>query len=175
MEIHNKKKLLLLKITHTSFVTLLLLKQQKMTTTDNTNYFVDCKTDSLNQQESFSKRKNKNENLYYPMKNITFTKPFRGRCVIFNYEDFTKHQNKKLTNRTGTQKDVVAITKTFSELGYDVFEHRDLALTKTKQCLNEESKVDHTEYDSFVLFFLTHGDDGDSKIMRFLCFIFSNF
>lgn len=136
-----------------------------MTTTNNTNTDNLLQTDGWKPLNLFTKRtkiekmSEEDEDLYYSMVDVTNTNSsFRGRCLILNYEKFFHSDS-----RAGSQVDVRALTKTFSELSYEVIVHQDLTVVGTKIVLDSESKVDHRRYDSFVLCFLSHGLKDDGK------------
>lgn len=117
-------------------------------------------------EEVLSKKNTGDAHLYYKM--VTSSpknKTIRGRCVIFNYSNFNDSKESQSKVREGSEVDVTNLCQTFSKLNYKIIVHQDLTHTKTKSELNLESKVDHGPYDSFVLFFLSHGKKGDGKLM----------
>lgn len=100
--------------------------------------------------------------LYYEMIPIAMPKTQRGRCLILNYDFFPQMINGG--RRRGSQRDVEALSRTFTSFGYHVLVHQNLTLLGTERILDYESEPRlHREYDSLVLCVLTHGKEGDGK------------
>lgn len=81
----------------------------------------------------------------------------RGKCVIFNYKKFESRV--RITERTGTDKDVERLSILFGELGFDIILHNDLTKQQTFKELENLGDQDYTQDDCFVCWILTHGDD----------------
>jgi len=82
----------------------------------------------------------------------------RGVALIINNESFGTEV--ELETRFGSEQDVVKLHKLFQELHFDVQTKRNLT---RKQLLNELDWVaceDHSEYDCFVLWIMSHGTTG---------------
>lgn len=93
------------------------------------------------------------DDLYYNMSHIKM-----GRCVILNFKDFNPGNG--LNSRQGTDLDATALEKTFGCLGFEVSTYHNLTVRQTILALNEESQRDYSNYNCFVLCFLSHGEDG---------------
>lgn len=91
------------------------------------------------------------EDLIYPMK-----KRPHGWCLIINNVDFEHH-----TRRGGSDIDAMQLKKLFTELQYNVEEHRNQTAVELKNTVLQFSKMDgHKEADSMVFCLLSHGLEG---------------
>ncbi|XP_078117195.1 caspase-3-like isoform X2 [Sander vitreus] len=84
--------------------------------------------------------------------------PCIGTCLIINNKNF--HRSTGMGARNGTDEDVDAAIKTFSELGYKVNVNTDRTVAEMKQLLYSASKEDHSKSASFACVLLSHGDEG---------------
>ena len=81
----------------------------------------------------------------------------RGLALIINNERFGPKTEVELETRHGSDQDVVQLQKLFEDLGFDVQTKRNLT---RKQLLDELDSVaceDHSKYDCFVLWIMSHG------------------
>jgi len=86
----------------------------------------------------------------------------RGICLILSNSNFkeARERGKNLRDRPGTKIDVERITKTFSDLKFKVKCHEELPAQAMFQALSYFAmNIDHSQYDCFVCFILTHGND----------------
>ncbi|XP_013419501.2 caspase-2-like [Lingula anatina] len=82
----------------------------------------------------------------------------RGRALIINNKTFSVDW---LPKRDGTEVDVDALRKLFSYLHYETDVVNDLTANEMKEEIEQESRRDyHKNYDSFILFLLSHGTKG---------------
>ncbi|NXN34594.1 CASP8 protein, partial [Nycticryphes semicollaris] len=89
----------------------------------------------------------------------------RGVCLILNNHSFEKARKavpepKILKDRNGTDVDAVALKKVFSELHFEVKEHKDLTAKEIRQTVNIYQSKDHKDRDCFVCCILSHGKKG---------------
>ncbi|XP_058800569.1 caspase-1-like isoform X2 [Phymastichus coffea] len=77
----------------------------------------------------------------------------RGKCVIFNHENFTTGY----ASRRGSTCDAQRIEETFQRLGFTVEICDDYELSAITNKINELSGEDHTDNDCLCIFLLTHG------------------
>ena len=99
----------------------------------------------------------------YPMT----SKP-RGITLIINNEVF--HPNSELTQkekekealdiRHGSDKDVQSLEKLFEALDFKVKTERNIGRNRILKVLDDISGDNHREYDCFVLWLMSHGQDG---------------
>ena len=101
--------------------------------------------------------------LVYPMR----SKP-RGITLIINNEVF-KHstestekeqKQEELDVRHGSDQDVAALEKLFGALDFKVKTARNKRREEILKLLDEFSQYDHKEYDCFVLWLMSHGQEG---------------
>lgn len=94
----------------------------------------------------------KKENIpSYPM-----TRSPRGICLIINNECF----GSLLGRRRGTDSDADAIQELFTSLDFKVENHKNLKSGEMEKILDELGKLDHSKYDCFFSFVLSHGESG---------------
>lgn len=89
----------------------------------------------------------------YPMNKST-----HGVCLIINNKDF---QGK--SSRTGSDVDESSVSNLFPKLGYKLHggeSHRNCSAKEMISLVNEVAKMDHSQYDSVVLFLASHGTTG---------------
>lgn len=101
--------------------------------------------------------------LVYPMR----SKP-RGIALIINNEVF-KHstestkreqEQEKLDVRHGSAEDVKALEKLFEALDFKVKAERNKGRDEIFKILEDAAFADHSDYDCFVLWLMSHGQDG---------------
>lgn len=92
----------------------------------------------------------------------------RGIALIINNEVF-KHstestkreqQQEKLDVRHGSDEDVKALEKLFGALDFKVKTERNKGRLDILNILGDVSDYDHSNYDCFVLWLMSHGQDG---------------
>ena len=86
-----------------------------------------------------------------------------GIALIINNESFGPHTEKvaKLAVREGSERDVKALETLFEELHFNVKTERNKERQEILEILDHFSHdVDHSAYDCFVLWLLSHGKDG---------------
>ncbi|XP_037788673.1 ankyrin-1-like isoform X2 [Penaeus monodon] len=87
------------------------------------------------------------------------SKPYRGRVLIINYRKFSE----ETPTRYGSERDVANLCKVFSNMGYQVEDHQDLNLEKTKNVLNNfRSNEDLAKVDSMFVCMMSQGIDRDT-------------
>ena len=99
----------------------------------------------------------------YPMT----SKP-RGITLIINNEVFKpstestqkEQEQEKLDVRHGSNEDVEALEKLFGALDFKVKTERDKGRDEIFKILEDVSLDDHKNYDCFVLWLMSHGQDG---------------
>ncbi|KAI5178977.1 Caspase-8 [Manis pentadactyla] len=96
----------------------------------------------------------------YPMK----SKP-RGYCLIFNNYDFSIARKdvpklQSIKDRNGTHLDAEALSKTFSDLHFEVVCYEDSTAKEIREILKSYQKMDHNNRDCFICCILSHGDKG---------------
>lgn len=80
----------------------------------------------------------------------------RGHALIFNHEIFKVGLN--LSTRTGTNKDAHSMALRLNELDFEATVYQDLEYDVLMQHVMKAAKLNHTDYDCFVIVVLTHGD-----------------
>lgn len=101
--------------------------------------------------------------LVYPMT----SKP-RGIALIINNESFAddpemtegEKQKEKLEVRQGSDSDVKSLEKLYEALDFKVRTERNKERQEILNILDEVSKGDHSQYDCFILWLMSHGQDG---------------
>ena len=83
-----------------------------------------------------------------------------GFCVIINNEHFHSISSLVLRERAGTKRDGEQLEQTFHFLNYYTQTYNDVTTPKMWEILQELSKRDHTQFDSFVCCLLSHGNAG---------------
>lgn len=81
-----------------------------------------------------------------------------GKCLIISMAKFSDHLN--LSERVGTQKDAKSLEGCFTQLGYETECLSDLTKVELDSTLERYAILDHSGFGSFVLCFMSHGDDG---------------
>ncbi|KAH9499434.1 Cell death protein 3 [Bulinus truncatus] len=92
----------------------------------------------------------KGQTEYYTMKSTK-----KGKVLVINNEKF-----EELASRNGSSKDRSSIDKVFQSMNFDVIVKNNLTSQKMKELLDNESKVDFSGIDCYVLIVLSHGHDG---------------
>ncbi|XP_014470981.1 PREDICTED: caspase-1-like [Dinoponera quadriceps] len=84
---------------------------------------------------------------------------YRGKCVIFNHEEF---EIAGFDKREGSTKDATKLQKTFSSLGFDTKTYDNLSHKEVTDVLEDlSSNTDHTDNDCICVIVLTHGLQND--------------
>ncbi|KAK7080778.1 hypothetical protein SK128_011667 [Halocaridina rubra] len=78
----------------------------------------------------------------------------RGKAIIFAYSEYSKSE---LPRRDFAPHDVQICTKAFKRLGYEVTVHWNFRKRHFLNILDEVRKADHSESDSLVIIFMSHG------------------
>ena len=89
----------------------------------------------------------------YPMK-----KSPHGICLIINNKDFKKKQE-----REGSEVDEDSVSKLFPKLDYKLYgetTYRNRSSEEITSLVEAVAQMDHSQYDSVVLFLASHGDTG---------------
>ncbi|KAK3586136.1 hypothetical protein CHS0354_033260 [Potamilus streckersoni] len=86
--------------------------------------------------------------------------PYRGIAIIINNQYFDEHL--KLSNRSGTEVDGLALYAVFQEMGFSVAVHENQTVTEMVEILQNASKEDeyHSHSDCFMCAILSHGKEG---------------
>lgn len=79
----------------------------------------------------------------------------RGEALIINNKTFLKHS--KLKNRQGSEHDVLEVHKLFQGLGFKVTTKENLTKSELLGELDAMASEDHSRYDCFVLWLMSHG------------------
>ncbi|XP_070569319.1 caspase-8-like [Ptychodera flava] len=88
--------------------------------------------------------------------NYSMDRTPHGFAVIFNFENFGSEDKR----RVGAKKDVESVQYVFSEyLKYKVELHEDLNYEDLMSKLKRYREDNHKDYDSFVCFFMSHGNE----------------
>ncbi|XP_041377960.1 caspase-3-like [Gigantopelta aegis] len=84
----------------------------------------------------------------------------RGYALLINNEKFelARKNGCNLEDRDGTDIDQFTVDQLLDQLGYKVCIREDLTAEKMESTVNQFSQFDHSPYDSFVLFVLSHGE-----------------
>ena len=92
---------------------------------------------------------------------MTATSP-RGITLIINNASFAYHpEHGKQSDRHGSEKDVLLVEKLFEELDFSVKTKRDLSRAQLLDELDDVVCQDHSAYDCFVLWLMSHGRSGE--------------
>ncbi|KYN04445.1 Caspase-1 [Cyphomyrmex costatus] len=78
----------------------------------------------------------------------------RGKCIIFNQEDFIVSTEMK---REGSKNDVKRLEKSFGNLGFDIEVYNNYRFDEIQDVLKKVSQLDHTDNDCLCVIALTHG------------------
>ncbi|KAM8900902.1 caspase-8 isoform 3-T3 [Lycaon pictus] len=89
----------------------------------------------------------------------------RGYCLIFNNYDFSVARREvpklqSIKDRNGTDLDADALSKTFSELHFEIVHFKDATAKKICEVLQSYQSMDHSSKDCFICCILSHGDKG---------------
>ena len=92
----------------------------------------------------------------------------RGIALIINNEKFDlttestpkEQEQEKLDARVGSSEDVKALEKLFEALDFKVKTERNKGKKQILDLLYDVSQHDHKDYDCFVLWLMSHGQDG---------------
>lgn len=82
----------------------------------------------------------------------------RGIALVLNMMKF--HRNSGLQSRRGATVDQENIERQLRKMDFDVHIYQDLTQAEMGSVLFRYSSKDHTGYDCFVCFILTHGSEG---------------
>lgn len=106
----------------------------------------------------------------------------RGVALIINNKTFDRNPSMRFGIRGGSDQDVVKAKELFQCLGFEVQIKEDLAKSEFLDELHVMSRdVDHSIYDCFVLWLMSHGDkdlvysrDGEEILLETVRDMFSN-
>ncbi|XP_041377964.1 caspase-3-like [Gigantopelta aegis] len=84
----------------------------------------------------------------------------RGLALVINNEKFelARKNGYKLQDRDGTDIDQFTVDQLLEQLSYTVYIKEDLTAEKIQSTVKYYSQIDHSSYDSFILFVLSHGE-----------------
>ena len=89
--------------------------------------------------------------------NMTAARP-RGITLIINNASFAHHPKRgKLSDRHGSEKDVFLVEKLFDALDFSVKTKQNLSKKQLELELDGVADQDHSPYDCFVLWLMSHG------------------
>ena len=71
-----------------------------------------------------------------------------------------EQREEELENRHGSEEDVKALAKLFEALDFTPRIHRNIRRSEILQVLDDASQEDHSAYDCFVLWLMSHGQEG---------------
>ena len=101
----------------------------------------------------------------------------RGVALIINNKTFLKHSK----DRQGSEHDVLEVHKLFEDLGFKVTTRETLTKGELLDELDAMACEDHSQYDWFVLWLMSHGDedfvygtDGGKKYLEKVRELFSH-
>ena len=78
----------------------------------------------------------------------------RGKALIINNKTFLNHSKE----RQGSEHDFLAVHKLFQDLGFKVTPKENLTKSEFLGELDAMACEDHSQYDCFVLWLMSHGD-----------------
>ena len=81
----------------------------------------------------------------------------RGEALIINNKTFLS-RSKRMDDRQGSEHDVSTVKKLFEELGFEVTTKENLTKDKLLSELYTMAREDHSRYDCFVLWLMSHGE-----------------
>ena len=88
---------------------------------------------------------------------MTASRP-RGITLIINNLSFAYHRKHgQLSDRHGSEKDVFLVEKLFEALDFSVKTKQDLSREELLQELDDVACQNHSAYDCFVLWLMSHG------------------
>ena len=90
---------------------------------------------------------------------MTAARP-RGITLIINNASFELHHGKQ-EPRHGSEKDVRQVEELFIALGFEVQRRQNLPRLKLLKELDDVACQDHSAYDCFVLWLMSHGRSGE--------------
>lgn len=82
----------------------------------------------------------------------------RGIGLIINNREFLQNA---LSPRLGSELDVLRVESLFKGLGFEVQKEKNLTRDKVLEELKKVARKDHSAYDCFVLWLMSHGSDDD--------------
>ena len=86
----------------------------------------------------------------------------RGIALIINNWKFDKHpEHGNLGSRTGSTKDLRQLRDLFKALGFDIKTKENLKKSELLNELDIVASKDHSSYDCFVLWLMSHGRSGE--------------
>ena len=83
----------------------------------------------------------------------------RGITLIINNASF--HPDEKLSPRHGSEEDVQQVEGLFTLLDFSVQKKENLSKEQLEHVLGEVTRQDHSNYDCFVLWLMSHGSSGE--------------
>ncbi|XP_050412463.1 caspase-9 isoform X2 [Patella vulgata] len=132
----------------------------------NPNYpeFIRVQHCNINSEiyNKFEKSREGNSKQIYQM-----SAPIRGYVLVINNKTF----DNGVETREGTTVDAEAIKILFEQLHFHVDIKSDQTVEQMKNTLKEYSEMDHSSFDCFICFILSHGDEdvvigSDEKTMK---------
>ena len=106
--------------------------------------------------------------------------PPYGEALIINNETFLSH-SKQMDDRRGSEHDVSKVKQLFEALGFEVTTKENLTKSELMKELDAMACKDHSRYDCFVLWLMSHGDkdvvygtDGEVVFLETVRELFSN-
>ena len=92
---------------------------------------------------------------------MTAARP-RGIALIINNASFAHHpEHGKQSPRHGSEKDVCQVEELFIALGFEVQRRQNLSRPKLLEELGNVAGQNHSAYDFFVLWLMSHGRSGE--------------
>ena len=86
----------------------------------------------------------------------------RGITLIVNNKLFDDHpEHGKQATRHGSEEDVRQVQDLFKNLGFEVLTEENLTRQQLLEQLDSVAYEDHSDYDCFVLWLMTHGKSGE--------------
>ena len=86
----------------------------------------------------------------------------RGLTLIINNASFAHHpEHGKQSPRRGSEKDVCQVEELFIALGFEVQRRQNLSRPKLLEELANFARKNHSAYDCFVLWLMSHGRSGE--------------
>ncbi|KAK6174792.1 hypothetical protein SNE40_013371 [Patella caerulea] len=109
----------------------------------------DCNKDSEIMNKFVKSREGNSKQIY------KMSAPKRGYVLVINNKNF----DNGIETREGTTVDGEAIKKLFEQLHFIVDVHSDKTAEDMTKILRDYSEMDHSSFDCFICFILSHGDD----------------
>ena len=104
----------------------------------------------------------------------------RGEALIINNKTFLS-RSKRMDDRQGSEHDVSTVKKLFEELGFEVTTKENLTKSVLMKELVAMACKDHSRYNCFVLWLMSHGDkdlvygsEGEEILLETVRDLFSN-